>query len=610
VKTVRDDSKALIVYVKGQRGQSMQAFNIPFTSKQAFVARLCVGAIFGLVIAALTQSTGNQATPKDPEIWREVLSVTLALSAFVIWAGVGPMRRISLAVWALIAAALIGYVIWFANAITMDRGTDWGVQTFLMLPLLFIAHELVSSADQAGQIIAPYETYFDEAWKRGVQLALAILFTLLFWGILWLGAALLGFIGFDWLTQLLTNEFFALPITGIAFGAAVHLGDVQPKLLANVRNLILGVLSWLLPVITLIGAIFAASLLASGLAPLWATKAATATLLSGCVGFVLLINAAYQQGDVERDVPMVLKWCVRGAAILLMIFAALAAWSLGLRIGQYGLSADRIFAGLGVIIAVAYGVSYSIAVFVPGRWMGAIEKFNIGLAAFMAVLFLAIMTPIATPDRLSVNDQIARLTSGKVSVEKFDWWLLKDETGKYGKAGLTKLSTSSNPAIAAKAQAALQNKIGDRPIQERGETSEPIATRAHIQAIQVVYPAGGQLPESFVATNFANDRDLGMLPGCLREPPSNGGLPSCKAALLDLNNDAKVEVFIREGPSLSVFTQIDGQWMGNTSYIDIGSFEADFDAGKLKTAPSVWNDIMIGEYRGKIQGFPPPPTKE
>lgn len=583
----------------------MTALNTLFPSQQAFILRLLVGALFGATIAYLVGDS-DVAQPQTG-LWRDTLSMTLALIAFVIWAGAGAMRRISLAGWSFVAFILVYYIIWSTRTADANGSVDLVGTTFLVLPLLFIAHELVSSGDQAGRWIAPYETYFDEAWKRGVQLALAILFTLLFWGILWLGAALLGFIGFDWLKELLGERYFAMPITGLAFGAAVHLGDVQTKLLANVRSLILGVLAWLLPVITLIGAIFAVSLAFSGLAPLWATKAATATLLSACIGFVLLINAAYQQGDVERLVPVVLKWCVRAAAILLLIFAVLAVWSLGLRIGQYGLSAERVFAGLGVLIALAYGIGYTIAVFVPGRWMGALEPLNIGLAMFKCALFIAILTPIASPDRLSVNDQVSRLNSGKVTVANFDWWLLKDETGTYGKNALKMLATSPNPAIATKAKAAIDNEIGERPRREReNDSAEPRPTRADIEAINVVFPNGAKLPESFIQTDFTVN-DIGFsVPSCLRMPPPKNQKPDCKAALLDLNQDSVPEVLVRDGSSLTVLSQINGQWLGNTGYIDIGSFESDFDAGRVKAVPNGWSDVMVGNMIGKVQGFPTP----
>lgn len=297
--------------------------NSPLTSREALWFRLAVGGVFGLAIGLMAPQMASAA---EVDAGRAMLLSVLTLGAFVLWAGAGAMRRLSLAVWALCAFGLIALMAWHAQAHLKPEILWWSpVSAVLIGPMLFIAHELVSSADQAGRVIAPYRLYFEEAWKRGVQLALAIAFTLLFWGILWLGATLLGFIGFDWLRELLSRPWIAVPLTGLALAASVHLGDVQPKLLGSVRGVILGVLSWLLPVITAVGALFAASLAVSGLQPLWDTNAATITLLAACIGFVLLINAAYQDGPDQAAPHPALAWSVRGARLLLLVFSVLAA---------------------------------------------------------------------------------------------------------------------------------------------------------------------------------------------------------------------------------------------------------------------------------------------
>jgi hypothetical protein len=301
-------------------------------------------------------------------------------------------------------------------------------------------------------------------------------------------------------------------------------------------------------------------------------------------------------------VPMVLKWCVRGAALLLLIFGVLAAWSLSLRIGQYGLSADRIFAGLGVIVALAYGIGYSAAVFAPGRWMGKLEPLNIGLAIFKCALFIAVLTPIATPDRLSVNDQVGRLNAGKVSADKFDWWLLKDETGTYGTDALKKLASSTNPAIAAKAKLALEDKLGDRPRVVEAEQTKPPAQRPDLSRIPVVFPVGAKLPKSFLDQNFTVGANY-PTPSCINTEFGYTSELTCKAALLDLNKDGQPEILIRQGPSLSILTFVNGGWVGGSSYIDMGGSEADFDAGKLRAAPSQWDDVMVGEARKGVTGY-------
>ncbi|MFN9008875.1 MAG: DUF4153 domain-containing protein [Hyphomonadaceae bacterium] len=587
----------------------MIANSQPLSERTALYLRLSVGLVIGLIVAFLIGDDNKKLAESIlPEDWREILAQTLTLVAFILWAGAAVMRRVSLAIWSALAGAVLCFILWHVRIYSGDASSSELQSILILLALTFIANELVSSADQAGKPFAPYELYFDEAWKRGVQLILAIGFTLLFWGILQLGAALLGFIGFKWLTELLQNEYFGFPITGLAFASAVHLGDIQPKLLANVRGLALGVLAWLLPVITLIGAIFAVSLAFSGLQPLWDTKAATATLLGACIGFVLLINAAFQQGETDRKVQVVLKWCVRLAAVLLLVFAILAAWSLGLRINQYGLTIDRTLAGMVVVIALAYGIGYSVAIFWRGPWMELLKPLNIGLAVFKCVVFIAILTPLASPTRLSVDNQVKRLTSGLVKPEKFDWWFLRYDTGTYGTKALDQLTQSPNAAIAKVAAKAKANLLGERRhFLEDNETAE--RNRPDLSALEVVVPKGASLPASFVAQRFDGETTP-FVPDCLVTKPIKDQ-PTCKAALLDLDADTKPEVIIfSTSGSITGFKQKDETWdvLRTESAANSQDIVKSLETGDIRMVEPSFKDVMIGEVRVRFQLYQRPPN--
>ena len=587
----------------------MIAKSQPLPERLALFLRLGVGLVFGLSVAFLVaDKVSRSAETYLKQDWREVIAQTLTLMAFILWAGAAVMRRVSLAIWAALAGAALCFILWHMRIYSGASSAGELPSILILLALTFIANELVSTADQAGKPFAPYEFYFDEAWKRGVQLILAIGFTLLFWGILLLGAALLGFIGFNWLEDLLKNEYFACPITGLAFASAVHLGDIQPKLLANVRGLALGVLAWLLPVITLIGAIFAVSLAFSGLQPLWDTKAATATLLSACIGFVVLINAAFQQGETDRKVQVVLKWCVRLAALLLLVFATLAAWSLGLRINQYGLTIDRTLAGMVVVIALAYGLGYSTAVFWRGPWMELLKPLNIGLAVFKCVVFVAILTPLASPARLSVDNQVKRLTSGLVKPETFDWWFLRYDAGTYGTKALDQLTQSPNAALAKVAAKAKANLLGERRhFLEDRETAEK--NRPDLSAFEVVMPKGASLPASFVAQRFDSET-IQLVPDCLVTKPIKGE-PTCKAALLDLDADTKPEVIILStSGGITGFKQKDETWV--VLRTESGATNEDIvkglETGDIRMVEPRFKDLMIGEARVRFQLYERPPN--
>lgn len=570
----------------------MQTANTRLKPDHALILRLAVGAIFGLIIASLLQFMPHSRMGGAP-IWVQVLMSTLLLGAFIIWAGAGVMRRVHLAIWSTIALGLIALIAW--HHVTNDGDDAFNPfffsLSFLIYPFLFISHELIASADQSNRWIVPYPVYNDEAWQRGVQLVLAVVFTGLFWAILGLGALLFHFIGFDWFGTLIGKPIVAYPLSGLALGASVHLGDSQPKLTAGVRALVLSVLSWLLPVLTLIGLLFAVGLCFSGLKPLWDTKAASLTLLGACTGLVLLINAAYQQGDAERKVHMVLKIAARLACGLLLAFALLAAYSLHLRIHQYGLTPERVLAAVGVFIAVLYGFGYAYAAVMPkGRWLAGIETINIAMAVVMSLTFLAVLTPVADPQRLSVDSQVARLQSGKIAPDKFDWDLLYSKTGASGKRAVASLvKTGKTQAI--KDAAKVAGAAGPDP--------EPYPfSKPDLGKIPVVSPAGAHLPADFLAQDFSRTNGA---PDCLFSIDNVHVLPCTAAAMLDLDHDGVAEVLVLSGTEVSVFTHGKNGWtVIATLYTDDGTVEA-FKAGKFSQSRHRFDDVHIGNYnRGTI----------
>ncbi|ESQ93821.1 DUF4153 domain-containing protein [Asticcacaulis benevestitus] len=562
---------------------------------EALIVRLATGLVFGLAIAWLIKSFDALEGRSIP-LWAQVLTSTLMLGAFILWAGAGAMKRLSLAIWSVIALGLIALIAWNRVAHANEGGYNpfFFNLSFLIYPFLFITHELVSSADQSGTPIAPYGLYFDEAWKRGVQLALSVIFTALFWGILWLGAVLLGYIGFSWFKDLLSNEYFSWPISGLAIAASVNLGDVQTKLMHNFRALVLGVLSWLLPVITVIGLLFAVSLCFSGLEPLWKTKAATASLLTACVALVLLINAAYQQGDAERPVHIVLRWSARLACGLLAIFAGLAAYSLYLRIAQYGLTPERVMALVGVVIALLYGLGYAVAAALPrGRWLNPLEPVNIALAFVMAAICFVVLTPIADPYRLSAQSQAERVNSGAVIPEKFDWRVLRFETGSYGLDELKRLSKSGKTDTIRKAAVtALAVTNEDRylitPYQPPQNRVKPDARR-----LKVVAPEKALLPTSFLQQDYP---DEGYTPQCLTNTDR-----VCTVVLLDLNGDAKPEIIMRDSNALYIYAEGEKGWEMQGSPLYNSGHEEDFNAGRVTAAKPKWDDLMIGKERLRLR---------
>lgn len=540
--------------------------------------RLGVGLTQGVLLYLLQHAQDLKAWPATQPLVFAPLVLTVAFAPFVILAGVGALRRTSLIVWGLVAAAFAAYLAFHGawNGVDGDKMPDAPV--FLAIAVgLFIAHHLIQPAQAERKFVASYHGYFDVTWMHGVQMVLSAGFTGVFWILLFLGSALFKLIGIEAFQKLIAEPAFAIPATTTIFAAAVQLTDVRSTLVRGVRTVALTLLAWLLPLMALIAAAFLASLPFTGLEPLWKTKAATALLLTAAAHLIVLINAAYQDG--EDAPPVVLKWAARLAGLLLVPISALAAYGLSLRIGQHGLTPERVFAAAFVVIAAGYALGYTIAAVRPGVWMKGLEKTNVALAFVSLALLLALFTPIADPARLSVNDQVARLERGTVKAEAFDFQFLRFDSGRYGKAALDRLKADKNPDIAKRAR-----EVAARDKKLMPESGKPDFAKV------TVYPAGAKLPDTFVR------QDWGADPGsfCI------GQGSVCSALLLDIDGDGIDEVLMAAG-AFDVFKLVDGRWRKTaeaSSACNGSDLEKALKAGPIRMAEPVQRrDILVGDLR-------------
>src|SRR5262249_24478049 len=153
-------------------------------------------------------------------------------------------------------------------------------------------------------------------------------------------------------------------------------------------------------------------------------------------------------GQMNGDIAPVVRIAGSVGAVALVPLVAIASYALMLRIGQHGLTPDRIFAFFAAGIAVCFAMGYAISATNFGGWLKAIAATNIFAAFLIMGVILALFTPLADPARISVNDQVARLASGKITAEEFDCDFLRFKAGRYGHEALTQLAqhgVGSNP---------------------------------------------------------------------------------------------------------------------------------------------------------------------
>ncbi len=512
------------------------------------------------------------------------LVLTAALLPFAWLASYGTMRITTLVAWTLGIIATITAA--SHHAAWMDTGKDGSENLALFFPLaaaLFIGHHLVAAADRDRRLVANYASYFDMGWKDGVQLALSLAFLGAFWLLLWLGASLFDLIGITFIEELITKRPFVFLASASVFALAVHITDTRMSLVIGARTIALILLSWLLPLLALFAWAFLASLFFTGLAPLWATGRATALLVTAGAALVILINANYQDGDDERLPPGVLKLSVRAAALALVPIAGLAFYSIWLRVGQYGLTPERVI-GLAIVgVGCIYAAGYALAALWPGRWMQPLQPTNI-LAAFAWVgLIVGMITPLASPTRLSVNDQVSRLLAGTTLPDKFDFDLLRFNTGRYGLDALNRLAAdrgSPQRVVIADGAAAALKRTTPVP-----KPSEDAMTADTLRKGITVFPAGSTLPDSLLTQDWTA-KGANPLENCVRNATKPQG---CQALLADIDSDGRVDVLLRQNhwSIIALGQEPSGTWIqrGTFQTGQCGAPTFDFSSPGVSLAP-------------------------
>lgn len=570
--------------------------------------RVLIAAVQATALYLLTDATvAPRAWPATHPPMFVPLLLVMTYVPLIILLGLGQIRARPLAIWAAAATAIIialGYHDAARGQVPAYAGQDvlwpWYRIWLALSASLFIAHVLVVDSVIERRLVPSYARHFDTAWKQGVQAVLAAAFVGVFWGVLYLGASLFKLVDVDFLERLILHRWFAYPATTLALAVAIHVTDVQPSLIRGARSVALTLFSWLLPLLVVILLGFLGSFPFISLAPLWKTHFATALLLVAAGLLVFLINCCYEDGAAGQATSRTKRLAGSAGAIALIPLVGLAAWALSLRVGQYGWTVERVFAAVVIGVAACYAIGYAGAVMRAAPWLKRIEITNFIAAYLFLALVLALFSPIADPARLMVADQVARLKSGLVSPERFDFAALKFDGAGWGAAALAELSQLKNgpdgTTVSSKAAEALAlaNRYGVRP---------PLTVVERADRVEV-YPSGRALPASFYDLN-SGPMAGSAAPQCFR---TNGA--KCVARFVSLRPGEPEAILFADAGGGFVFEQDSaGQWRKTallTGPVYCASTRQGLEHGDFKLDPHPWPDLVVGDQRLQITPLQPP----
>jgi len=473
-----------------------------------------------------------------------------------------------------------------------------------LLALPFLQARLIGGSWQLQ-----YETLFATAWRNKLALAEAAAFTGALWLLLLLWQSLFGMLGIRFFSTLFREPLFIYPVTSITFGLALHLIGSVERFTSIVLEQVLNVLKWLAVVAGLILAMFTITLLFKlpGLFSTGERIISAAWLLWLVAVIVLLVNAAYRDGTVERPYPRWIAFALRIVVPLAAVIALTAMYALYVRTTRYGLTVERVWAFVVAGAAMVYSIGYGIAASRGGRWMGGISQVNIVAAlALIAVIALA-LTPILSPYRLAANSQAKiAAAAGEADQSRFDSALvtLRFDTGNYGQEKLGELAKIKDRPDAEKIRAAVAaiqlkpNRWGVvGPSRQMLETS---------LASLPLYPAGAILDPALQQQVIDRLRDPTRPRTAMRNDAMAG-------TFVDLDGDGLTEFVLIDNARADLFERSGERWrfagsMSNhrltTNNDRITSRLADdLRAGPVEARPPRWKNLIVGKREYRVDGF-------
>ncbi len=432
----------------------------PWPLRPWIMAAIC--AVAGLFFHLLVDHHYDDALAH----WRSALATAVAVTTVVFVLGV-ELRRWHWALgFALLWGLVLGLIAWQTAAYNLQGNpVEWpfwsGMLAVLVATPLFQTRRDVAPDWRFWKLwTMPYARLHSHAWTDAVIGAASLAFV----GISFLLVVLIGqmftLIGITLIQDLLNDEWFGWMLAGAAFGGAVGLLRERDRLVSTLQRLVMIVLAVLAPVLAVALVLFLLSLAGTGLQKLWDSGFSTAALMMAVAAFaVLLANAVIGNGDDDRATNPALRWAAPVLAVAVLPLSAIAVYSMMLRIGQYGWTPERIWGVIAAAIALAYGLAGLWAV-ARGRrdfddWLRPLQQ-KLAIALMLLALYLAL--PIVDFGAISTRDQLARLNSGTVQPEKFDWAAMAFDFGPAGRAALAELAKAPQTDRADAARAALAAK--------------------------------------------------------------------------------------------------------------------------------------------------------
>ena len=478
-----------------------------------------LGAAGGLAFHTLSEALRMGWLPP-----RVMLALSaLALVFFTATLGMaGPLRlRRAMAAAAPLALVVSGLLLLasfrFEAAPDLLRGTApvLAAISLTLLPLPFLIA-------QARGHWRHYPTLFAEAWGSVIRQAAGWLFVGVALLTLLLSQQLFQLVGLDWLKRLTDLELFFPLFIGAMLGLGIAATQDMPGLMAP--DLLIRLMRLMVPVLLGVLLIFLIALPLRGFDTLFRTLSGATVLLVLAVMITALVTATVERAPAQASHSAPILHAARALAALLPLPAGLALWAVWQRVAQHGWTPDRLLAFCIALLALGYGLLYLHAVLRGAAWQRWQRRANVIMALAAIGLSALLLTPVLNPERIATASQMARLETGQITAEAFDFQTLSF-WGRPGAEALAALrARRDDPAL----QAALARFDG------MPDPAFEAARRADLASLLPLRPASAAPLRDAVLAELGEAEFAELRVAC--ENVVNG-LPDCAMLAADLVTD-------------------------------------------------------------------------
>ncbi len=527
---------------------------------QLRLVQTLAGGLGGCALWALFEVVPDIAG--DRVVFALAVFVTVLFVPFLLSAGaIAPLRAAlaAIALSAVVTALSLTASLRFATVSGFVE-TGHPIVAIMFLTLLPVPFLIAGLGEERRWL--DYAVLFDAAWAAAVRAMAALAFLGAFWLFLFLSDALLALVEIELLDWLLDAGPTPFILSGAAVGLGLSAAGEMPEFVSP--HLPLRLLRFLvLPAFAVIG-LFVAMLPVRGLSGLFGTLSTAAVLLAMLAAVTSLVSAALDRDDAEAPEGRILRGSVQALVILMPVLAALAIYAIVERVGQHGWSPDRLAAMSLALVGGGYAATYFIAVLLRRDWMRRIRLANIAVAIGIIALSAAWLSPLLNPQRLAVASQIGRYANGAVAASELDLWVMRENWGLAGKAGIARLNEmaqaegAGDPVLAE--QLAVLDKSQTRAEFENwGHSGDRAELVAELRTELVVYPPGSVVPDALFDQPQRSELQQWSA-ACARRTVS--GQKGCSAVLADLLPDA---------PGSEILVLL----LESEAYVRVAAFHAD-----------------------------------